>query len=302
MISAKPALSTTPRPHKLHPPQATPDYDQYEIAPANMALRYFLLTDIVALITAFAMAALLTAHVNFYYFGRTVLAVAATRSALAITCVLVAAGLLFWFAHRQHYAKRLTWWSETQQILLGTAFCALLHGFFQLFNHAEFSRLWLVGTWGFAACFIILGRGMVREILQQSGRWTIPTLRIDASLEPQHATAIDAQGEQLGMDICATADAAVIAARLLAGESWGGILASYNAEVIALNAAMSEQESGDLWAMQWEKQKIPFVSATQQPITKVARLRRNVGSADSIWLPPLLPSWFYRRCSWYWPS
>lgn len=277
MISAKPALSNALRPHKLHPSQAAPDYDQYEIAPANMALRYYLITDIVALISAFAMATLLAAHVNFYYFGRTVLAAAATRSALAVTCVLVAAGLLFWFAHRQHYAKRLTWWTETQQILSGTGLCALLHGFFQLFNHAEFSRLWLVGTWGFAAVFLLLGRSMVREILKQTGHWNIPTLRIDASIDPNLAAAIDRQGAELGLDVCATADEAVVAARLLAGESWGSILASYNAEAVALNTAYSVQETCDLWVMQWEKQKIPCVRTAHQPITKAARLHR--------WLP-----------------
>lgn len=275
MISAKPALIDPQRPRKLSAPQAPPEYDRYEIAPANMALRYYLLTDICALLVAFAMASLLAMHVNFYYFGRTLFDAATKHSAFAASCAMIAAGLLFWFAHRQHYAQRLTFWTEFRHVALGAGFCALLLSFLQLLNHAEYSRLWLLGVWGFAAVFIMLGRMGLRQILRQTGQWSIPALYIGHGMDSCDQSTTLHTCHELGFHIHADIDEAVIAARLQVGESWGSILASYDVGAVLMRCKAAAM-SCDLWAMQWARLRIPFAIVTTRPKPLVTLIRRGL--------------------------
>lgn len=277
MNSVQPVLNDTQRPRKLYAAHTASEYDIFEIAPANLALRYFLLTDLLAMLAASGMAALLAAHVNFYYFRRALFDAAATHTTLAAACALIAAALLLWFAHRQHYAQRLPIRQEAREIILGAGICALSHGFFLLLNHAEFSRLWLFGSWSFAAIFIILGRHALRMVLGRIGCWSIAALYIGDASDPRYVQDSLPPCREMGFRVCAQADEKVIAERLVTGEDWGSILASYGADAVLLRPQSRKEESRDLWILQWTRQKIPFAVVTPQTLNHAESIRR--------WLP-----------------
>ncbi|MGB4100927.1 MAG: sugar transferase [Alphaproteobacteria bacterium] len=257
MSLPKAALVDIQRSHKPRTQRTTSEYDLYEIAPANMRLRFFLLTDLLALLAAPAMAALLAAHINFYYFKRPLLDPSALPAGLAAVCVLIATGLLFWFAHRQHYAQRLPYWLEVREIILGAGICSLLHSSFLFLNHASFSRLWLFSSWLFAALFIALGRHALRQALKRTGRWSVDALYIGntQSTAPKQSTVPTCR--EMGFHIRTNADEDVITARLLAGESWSNILDSYGVEAVLIYPQSILKDTCDLWLMQLRRQKIP---------------------------------------------
>lgn len=85
-------------------------------------------------------------------------------------------GFMFWAAHKNHYRSRLPMWMELRDITIAIGIIAIMDGFIQYAVKYDFSRLWLLQTWFFAAFFLAVSRVGIKRLLLATGRWHIPTI------------------------------------------------------------------------------------------------------------------------------
>lgn len=155
----------------------------------NQILQCYVLTDILGFTLGFVLAWNLTRLISALFFSSTLLSVSHEYDTFrVVSYVAIAVGCLMWFQHKGHYRVRVNFWQELKNVLSTLCFAMMVNGFFQFATKNDFSRLWLMSGWVFAASAIILFRGIFRIGLRQQGLWSVPTLLVGNG-----ATAHDTQ-------------------------------------------------------------------------------------------------------------
>jgi undecaprenyl-phosphate galactose phosphotransferase len=200
----------------------------------NPQLRGFIITDIVALIVGLLCAWSLAASINSLSFGRHDLVSLSRENLIQVVHSLVlGAGVILWFLHTAHYQMRMPFWVETKKIVEATASAMLIDGFLRFASKHDFSRIWLISDWMFAAIGIILLRAMWRHILQHRGHWQIPTLLVGSGATAKEARlALDSE-PGLGYKIVAQIHDLPVAF-LQAGSSWQSLCAKHKTGYIVI--------------------------------------------------------------------
>ena len=141
------------------------------------ALRGFKLMDLLALVAGFSIAwavAFLTDTVLFANqqgllhdgWGKV------GQSMLVGLCVIA------WFSHKGHYRMRLPFWTEMKHIVEAMSFALLVDTFFRFIVKQDFSRLWMISGWVFAAVGMVCFRSLWRAYMRRRGKWNVPTILV----------------------------------------------------------------------------------------------------------------------------
>ncbi|NBX74835.1 MAG: undecaprenyl-phosphate galactose phosphotransferase WbaP [Alphaproteobacteria bacterium] len=163
-------------------------------------LRLFLIADMTALLFSYLAAWAVAAGINTAFLGRSVDDLGADRF-LIFACMMI--GAVLWFSHKGHYRKRLTFWSEAEQVIFTMLFCMLIDSFLQFASKQDFSRLWLISGWLMGAVFILVYRSLVRWMLKKEGRWQVRTLLVGQGATAEEAKFALNMEHRLGYTIVA---------------------------------------------------------------------------------------------------
>lgn len=209
------------------------------------ATRWFALSDAVSLALGFVTAWLVSAALNSLFLGRDFPSLLGAEEVLrAAHYGVIGLGVMAWLWHKGHYNRRQPFWMEAQQIVKACAFAVMVDGFFQFAAKQDFSRLWLVSGWVFAAAFLLLFRFLVRRGLRVRGAWQIRTLLVGSGTMADEARAALRSESGLGYEIAMQIENLPLLLER-AGGSWKTLCDRFNADhiVIALDGkALAEAE------------------------------------------------------------
>lgn len=169
-------------------------------------MRNFKLIDIAAIVVGFVAAWILASTINALFLDRYDLGYIQDNFIKIIQSMLVGFCSLLWLGNNGHYRMRMPFWTETRQIVEAMSFAMLIDIFFRFIVKQDFSRLWLISGWIFAAVGIVYFRYLWRNHKRKTGTWNLPTLLIgngDAATELRLALASE---PNLGFDIVAHID------------------------------------------------------------------------------------------------
>lgn len=215
-----------------------------------------LVADTLALVGATLLAALVPATVNAELAGSygTLLANSGqTRVSLVLG---FGALLMIWFYSRGHYSLRLPFWIENWHLVAGCTFALLGDGFLQFALKQDFSRLWLVNSWGFAVPALIGGRFLARKALRRLGVWEVPTLIVGNPERLDEAMALMAE-PTLGYSVAAVRSLGVMADRQ--SRSWTEECLACGAQMVILAANEEELQSHRALVSRLGLERIPFI-------------------------------------------
>jgi undecaprenyl-phosphate galactose phosphotransferase len=129
-------------------------------------------TDVVALCAAVALAGAASwiistqiLNVDYYAFSA-----ANLQHRMGLWAVLFL-GLCSWFSATGAYSGRNPLQDDIKQTISALTVMLIIDGFIQFASKEEFSRLWIVLVWPFAAILIPVFRIAVRRLLNASGAW-----------------------------------------------------------------------------------------------------------------------------------
>ncbi len=220
-------------------------------------LRWFMLTDALALVLAYVCAWGLAATINGMFYNRQVPDLLNGDDMVRLLHMAVAVGTILWFENKGHYRLRMPFWVEVQNVINSCACVVMIDGFIQFAAKQDFSRLWLMSSWGFAALFILLGRVAARSYMRGNDHWQVRTLLVGkGEISAQAEAAINSEAG-LGYEVVGRVDN-LPKALALAGQSWERLCAQFGADyiVIALDGAdLAEAETA---MAQLQREKIPF--------------------------------------------
>lgn len=203
----------------------------------NQSLKFYILSDAIALLLALACSWLGALTVNNIFIKSNGLFLShAYTSTHIISFLLVSAGILIWFAHNRHYSVRMPFWIETQKIISALGFALLVDGFLQFASKQDVSRLLIISSWIFAGFTIIGLRAIVRQIAMKNGVFQIPTLLIGSGTTAQQIQSALKSAPEMGYNITAQIKN-LPESFLQAGGSWKNLCEKYGAQhvIIALD-------------------------------------------------------------------
>lgn len=163
------------------------------------------LSDVFAIIAAFAGAAIIAAAINVWLMDRPYLdfIVANAWNRLGQYAPL-AALLLLRFHIAGQYRLRSPFWAEMKEIVVGCGLALLADGFLLFATKGDFSRLWLVHSWALAVVLIPVCRGLARSMLDVWGAWRLPVVVIGDGEQAQDVCQAIASERWLGYDVVKT--------------------------------------------------------------------------------------------------
>jgi Undecaprenyl-phosphate galactose phosphotransferase WbaP len=85
----------------------------------------------------------------------------------------ISGGLCAWFSRSGHYTERRLFRADLSEILSATVVGLLINSFVEFASKTNFSRLWLVFAWLFAALMLPVSRVLVRFLLNACGMWKV---------------------------------------------------------------------------------------------------------------------------------
>lgn len=213
--------------------------------------------DTMALVGACLLAALVPATVNAELAG-SYGALLANSGQTRVSLVLgFGALLMIWFYSRGHYSLRLPFWIENWHLVAGCTFALLGDGFLQFALKQDFSRLWLVNSWGFAVPALIGSRFLARKILRHLGVWEVPTLVIGGPDRLDEAMALMQAEPALGYSVAAVRSLDALADRQ--PRSWTEECLACGAQMVILAADEGELQSHRALVARLGLERIPFI-------------------------------------------
>ncbi|MGE3623929.1 MAG: undecaprenyl-phosphate galactose phosphotransferase WbaP [Bdellovibrionales bacterium] len=192
------------------------------------------MTDIVALFLGLILAWLLAATINTVSFDRhTLNSITKENFAQMVNMSVMGTCVILWFLHTGHYQVRMPFWLEAKKIVETAGFVMLIDGFLKFASKQDFSRLWLISNWIFAALGIICLRALWRGILRHRGLWQIPTLLVGNGATAEEARiALDSE-PSLGYAVVAQVNDLPVAFQQ-AGSSWQALCAMTKTDYIVI--------------------------------------------------------------------
>ncbi|MGB9152239.1 MAG: undecaprenyl-phosphate galactose phosphotransferase WbaP [Alphaproteobacteria bacterium] len=147
--------------------------------------------------------------------------------------LLVGFCVIAWFSHKGHYRMRMPFWTETKHVVEAMGFAMLVDIFFRFLVKQDFSRLWMVSGWVFAAVFIVCLRSLWRNHKCKQGTWNVATLLVGRGEAAEEARRALASEPGLGFDIIAQIDNLPVAFKQ-AGYSWQTICALHKTDYVII--------------------------------------------------------------------
>ncbi len=221
-------------------------------------LRWFIVADVLGFICGFLLAWALAAVINEAFFARVLPNPFVNNGILHWgPFPLLAMAVVLWFENAGHYRVRMPFWQEITKIVSALAFAMVIDGFLQFAAKEDFSRLWLVSGWGFAALGIVAFRHTCRRLLYRQGLWQVPTLLVGGGTTAEDARAAFKSDPGLGFDIKVRIKD-LPRAFMQAGESWESLCAQYEVDYIVIALDGQELAKAELSLAQLMRENVPF--------------------------------------------
>lgn len=227
----------------------------------NNLLRYFVLSDVVALTVAFGLAFFVSAMIGHIFFGRVLLWQTYGYGLMRLAQPAIALGVLLWFQHNGHYRIRMPFWLESKQIISALCFAMLVDGFLKFAEKQDVSRLWLMSSWIVAAFTIIALRSVVRAYFHSKGRFQIRTLIVGNGRTAAHVSEALKSEHGFGYEVVARV-INIREAFLEAGASWEALCAQHNAEHVVIALDGNELATAERQLAQLSRESVPFSVST----------------------------------------
>jgi Undecaprenyl-phosphate galactose phosphotransferase WbaP len=200
----------------------------------GVQLRGFIFCDAFALILGLLCAWTMAALINSVSFDRHNLSGLTKESVSQILhSSLIGVCVILWFMHTGHYQVRMPFWMEAKKVVEASAFAMLIDGFLRFASKHDFSRIWLISNWVFAALGILLLRALWRRVLRHRGTWQIPTLLIGNGPTADDARGALASEPGLGYNIISQISDLAHAFQQ-AGSSWQALCQQHKARYILI--------------------------------------------------------------------
>jgi Undecaprenyl-phosphate galactose phosphotransferase WbaP len=235
--------------------QAEPQLFHFNVA---RALRGFRIMDLAALAVGGLGAWALALTVNILFLSRFDLGeqvydglVKFSQSMLVGCCVIV------WFAHSGHYRLRMPFWTETKKIFEAMGFAMLIDIFFRFVVKQDFSRLWLISGWIFAAIGMVAFRSLWRDYMRAKGLWNVATLLIGGGETANEARSALASEPGLGFDLVAQVGNLPVAFQQ-AGHSWANLCSRHQVDYVIIALDGNELVSAEQAFAQLMREDVPF--------------------------------------------
>ncbi|HBM91450.1 MAG TPA: UDP-phosphate galactose phosphotransferase [Rhodospirillaceae bacterium] len=222
------------------------------------ALRWFILSDIFALLWGFAIAWSAASVINTTVLGRSFESLSLLAEGLRFSqFVMVSLGVVLWFCHTGQYKTRMPFWFETQTVVKTLGFALIVDGFFQFAAKQDPSRLWLTSAWLFAGFALLSSRFLVRASLRRSQKWQLRTLLVGSGIMADETRAALRSEPELGYEIAMQIENLPLLLEQT-DNSWERLCARFNADyvVIAMDG-LALADAGEAIA-QLAREGIPF--------------------------------------------
>lgn len=224
----------------------------------NQILQGYVLTDVLGFTLGFILAWNLTQMVSALFFGTAMLDGALEYDSFRVVSYgVIAAGCLMWFQHKGHYRVRVNFWQEMKNIICTLCVAMMVNGFFQFATKHDFSRVWLMSGWVFAAVSIVLFRGLYRIGLRQQGLWSVPTLLVGGGATAEDTRQVLENEKSLGYVITAQITD-LPSAFMRAGRSWEKLCQMYEVDYVMIALDGREMDDAEKPVAQLMRENVPF--------------------------------------------
>ncbi|MDP9126711.1 MAG: undecaprenyl-phosphate galactose phosphotransferase WbaP [Pseudomonadota bacterium] len=224
----------------------------------SKVLRGFIGTDIAAFVLGLICAWSLAAIINSLFFDRFALNGVSKQTFIQVLQpFLISACVVLWFEHTGHYHVRMPFWMETKTIVGVTSFAMLIDGFFKFASRQDFSRLWLMSNWVFAAIAIIAFRSIYRSYLRRRGQWQIRTLLVGSGPTAEQAIMALESERGLGYEIVGQISDLSLALQK-AANSWQTLCAMSHADHVLIALSGHEIMDAEQPLAQLVRESVPF--------------------------------------------
>jgi len=214
----------------------------------NQVLQLYIVTDMTALVLGFFCAWGMTTAIN---------GTNAYDTSKLLGFLTIATGCLLWFQNKGHYNVRMNFWAELQNVLGTLGFAMMVDGFFQFATKQDFSRMWLMSGWIFAAVGIILLRGLLRGRLRKQGVWQVRTLLVGNGHTAKDTRAALKSEARLGFEI--TAQIKNLPETFMqAGRSWERLCKQYGVDYVIIALDGLDLEKAEQSIAQLVRESVPF--------------------------------------------
>lgn len=226
-------------------------------ANVNAKLRGYVLTDMFAMTVGYICALGVASLINAIFIGYDLGPVVGLDTGRVAGLALVAAAVLVWFQHKGHYRVRMNFWSESKTVVSAMAVAMLVDGFLQFAAKNDFSRLWLMSGWMFAAAAMLVLRALYRRNMRHRGIWQISTLLVGNGRTATDTRAAIQSEPGLGYNIVAQIDN-LPEAFLMAGRSWDRLCNQYGADYVVIALDGTEFDLAAQSIAQLTRESVPF--------------------------------------------
>ena len=135
--------------------------------------------DLLALVVALIVSALLAAFVSEHFFDQTYMKFTSPEALFRLLpFTILSLTVLSVFFNRGHYTRRTPWWSQVRYVSITIAVILVIDGFLHYAFKYPFSRLWVILSWLTAFAFILIARQLARAVATHLSVWAIPTVVI----------------------------------------------------------------------------------------------------------------------------
>jgi Undecaprenyl-phosphate galactose phosphotransferase WbaP len=230
----------------------------YAFPKARHLLQRYVLMDMLALAIGIFSAWTLAAIINSIFFDRTMITPFSEDGMVHLMeFTLIAAAVLIWFQHTDHYHICMPFWIEVRTIVSTLAFAAIADGFLQFASKSDLSRVWLMSGWIITAVAMIALRNLLRAYLRKKGRFQMRTLLVGTGVTAQHTRVALQSDSCLNYEIAAQIDD-LPKAFLQAGKSWGTLCAMHGVEYIIIALDGNELTAAKQPLEQLARESVPF--------------------------------------------
>lgn len=122
--------------------------------------------------------------------------------------------LLIWFAAKKHYHARLTFSTQTKDILIGCGAALCASAVISFAAKTDPSRLAVVLTWALAGLLTTVGRHVTKASLLKSGSWFTPVCLLGAESRKEKIDSIARLHPELGFAVISWFEISTLAERL----------------------------------------------------------------------------------------
>ena len=155
----------------------------------------------------------------------------ALRSAMAPAFIL--GGLLAYFLAKGHYSRRLPFWWELQQVLIGSIFALLCSSFVEFTFKTDVSRVVVFCIWVLFPFALVATRYVARRLLSDANLWQIRTVIVGQGAAADRAAEALTSERNLGYAVIGIISPAAVAG-LGTAKPWTRLVQQFRADLVVI--------------------------------------------------------------------